>query len=149
MIKIADVNDIPELKRMALLFKDYSPYKDFPTDNTKLEETIYGLIQESPLSSVVLIAEVDGKAIGMIAGVAREFLWSRDKHATEIVWWVDEEHRAGPGKELNQVFVHWAKKIGCKYLHMTALENEDKKNIVKIYKKLKFKPLESAFIKEI
>lgn len=149
MIKIADISDISELKRMALLFKDSSPYKDFPVEESALEKTIFSLIQGSPLSSIVLIAEEEGKCVGMIAGVAREFLWSTDKHASEIAWWVDEEHRAGPGRELNKAFVLWAKRLGCKYLHMTVLENKDKKTITNIYKKLKFKPLESAWIKEI
>lgn len=149
MLKIADLTDLPDLKRMALLFKVNSPYTDHLTDEDKVEETIKGLLSSDSKDAIVLLAIEDFKTVGMVAGIAREFIFSRERHATEIVWWVDVEHRKGPGQKLQEAFVYWAQKVGCKYLHMTLLQNKDAPKLKKLYKQLGFKLMEQAWIKEI
>lgn len=149
MLKIATHEDMPELKRMCLLFKDNSPYKDFAVDEGKIEELLGSLMSAGPTVAVILLSIVEDKPVGMLVGLAREFIFSKDKHATELAWWVDKEHRGTAGRELQEAFTFWAKKVGCKYLHMTLLENKDLTKMKKLYKKLGFTPLEQAWLKEI
>lgn len=149
MLKIATIYDIPELVRMSLLFKKNSPYADFAVDEDKLAELLASLIGAGPTDGLILLSIQDNKPVGMLAGIAREFIFSREKHATEIAWWVDKEYRGTSGKELQEAFAYWAKKIGCKYLHMTLLENKDLDKMKKLYKKLGFAPLEQAWIKRL
>jgi RimJ/RimL family protein N-acetyltransferase len=148
VLRLATNTDIPELVRMALLFKEHSPYKDYATDALKIEELIGSLIA-SP-EAIVILYNIDDKPVGMVIGLAREFIFSRDRHATELVWWVDPEFRDKEvGQELQEAFVFWANRLGCKYLHMTLLENEDAPKMRKMYKKHGFKLLEQAWVKEI
>jgi len=149
VLKIADYTDVPELKRMSLLFKENSPYKDFPVDEDKVEQLILSLIGAGPKDCVVLLSIIEDKPVGMVAGLSREWIFSKEKHATEIVWWVDPEYRGEAGKELQEAFVFWANKGGCKYLHMTLLENKDKTKMKKLYEKQGFKLFEQAWVKEI
>lgn len=149
MLRIADGNDIPELKRMALNFKAHSPYKDFPVDEDKIQEFLGKIIEAAPKDAIILMAIVDDKPVGMLVGLSAEFIFSRDKYASELAWWVDPEFRGSAGKELQEAFAYWAKKVGCKYLSMALLENEDAKKIKKIYKKLGLVPAEQTWIREI
>lgn len=148
-LKIADGDDILELKRMALNFKAHSPYRDFPVDEDKIQEFLGKLIDAGPKNAVILMAIVDDKPVGMLVGLAAEFIFSRDRYASEIAWWVDPAFRGSAGKELQEAFAYWAKKVGCKYLSMALLENEDTTKMKKIYKKLGLVPAEQAWIKEI
>jgi GNAT superfamily N-acetyltransferase len=149
MLKVADFTDIPELKRMALQFKANSPYSEHPVDEDKIEETLRGLISGDATKGIILVYVQDFKLVGMLACLATEFIFSKEKYATELVWWVDPEHRKGPGKELQEAFVYWANKIGCKYINMSLLENKDTKKLKNIYKKLGFKLMEQSWLKEI
>lgn len=148
-LKIADLEDLLEVKRMCLLFKEHSPYKTFLVEEDKLEETLKGLLIEGNQSSIILLAVVNNKPVGMLICLSREFLFSREKHATELAWWVDPEHRDGPGRALQEAFVYWAKKVDCKYLHMTLLQDKEAPKMKKLYKRLGYRLMEQAWIKEI
>lgn len=149
MLKVADLSDLSDIKRMALLFKANSPYADQVCDESKVEETLIGLIQGDKTSSLILVAIEDGKTVGMLACLAAEFIFSREKYATELLWWVDPEHRRGPGKELQEAFTFWANKVGCKYINMSLLENKDTSKMKRIYKKLGYKLMEQCWLKEL
>lgn len=149
MLKIALYEDMPDMLRMSLLFKDNSPYRDFPLEEDKLEEFIRSIMQMSPDKGIMLLSIVDGKPIGMIAGLAVEFIFSSEKHAAELVWWVDPEYRGDKGRELQEAFISWSKEVGCKYLQMAMEMGEDAEKMTKIYTKQGFKLMEQSWIKEI
>lgn len=148
-IKIATKEDIPEVVKLAKLFKEESPYKDYLLEESKLTTILFSLL-EDPSKHIVLLSTYNSTTIGMVVGTSAEFLFSTDKHATELAWYVYPEYRKSTvGKDLQEAFVYWAKKVGCKYLHMVLLEDHNAPKMKKLYKKLGFKLIEQAWIKEL
>lgn len=149
MLKIATSDDLPDLKRLSIELVKNSPYKTFTIDEGKIEELLIAFIDADPNIHVLLLYQEEGRAVGLLAGIAREFKFNRDKHASEIALWVEPEFRGKAGKELQEAFLFWAKKVGCKYLHMGLLEDKDLSKRQKLYKKQGFVPFEQAWVKEI
>jgi GNAT superfamily N-acetyltransferase len=88
--------------------------------------------------------------VGMVAGTAQEFLFSDDKIAGELVWWVDPEYRRGSyGRDLHDAFEYWADKVGCKVITMALLEDQKADKVARLYERKGYRQAERAFIKTI
>lgn len=58
-------------------------------------DTVADLTKRLIDTGIILIAEVDDKAVGMIAVALVPFMFNRnEKFAAEVVIWVDKEHRS-------------------------------------------------------
>lgn len=158
-LKIATMEDFNEVKEMALEFLKESPYANYPKDITKVDNIIFSFLLDKELNNnkerVCLLAIPKGsnKPIGIIAGYTTEALFTNQKVATEVMWWVYPEHRgrSRASIELLQAFEHWASMVGSSYVQMASLASlDDSRGIVeKIYKKFGYKTTEINYIKEI
>lgn len=144
-LKLPTEEDFPDLLRMAREFALASPYKDYEIDDAKIAETVQQLLT-SP-SSILIVLTFAGGNVGVLAGTVTEFLFNRDKIASEIVWWVDPAHRNAKSLDLLKAYEYWAKhKMGCRLITLSSL---DDKRLERLYRLRGYRKTEEAFIKEI
>lgn len=139
-MRIATLDDVPEITEMALKFLEVSGYKDFGDKDT-IVNLILGIINSSPSEKIILVQP----SVGFISGVATPFLFGKCSLATEIAWWVNEDKRgSGEGLKLLGAFEYWAQHIAdCKLISMSSLNKE----VEKYYKKNGYKLYERAYMK--
>lgn len=150
MLKIATWDDYVYIKRMCLNFAKASPYSDVTIDIEKLEEIIGGMIDEDKTKVIVVLGLKDNIPVGIMAAQTSEMLFNRELMAQEVVYWIEPEHRGGRlALELLEAFEFWAKKVGCKYLNLSALETEHIDKVSKLYNRRGYDLSERAFLKRI
>lgn len=144
-LRLATDDDRAEIKRMALLFKEASPYSDLPLEEEKVDHVITKLLSDDRSHSMVILAISGEKPVGVLAGTCSEFLWNTQRHSTEIIWWMDPGHRKGKlGKTLKDAFEYWSKNVaGCTHNHMTALDPR----VGKYYIKSGYSKVEESYLK--
>lgn len=120
MLRLATVTDIPDLVRMSKKFISLSPYRDYPVVDEKLVELITQCLDYTKNIIFVYTTDED-KPVGMLAATTNEFLFNRERIASEMVWWVDETYRGRGGRVLKAAFEHWARHIGTRWSHMSSL----------------------------
>lgn len=147
---LADKSHFEIIKKMALKFKEASPYKDLPLHDDKVERLVNELIKAPLSKSTVILAEKEGEIVGLLAGSVSEQLFNNDKIASEIMWWVEPEHRRSRiSLELLNAFEYWAKAVGCTVASMVMIETEQAEAVHKLYTKRGYRTTEKAYIKDI
>lgn len=145
----ATKEDIQSIIRMAEDFKNASPYKDIEFDAEKVKVVI-GLMLEATEGFCVFVAEDNnGNLIGMLGGMCgTPLLFSNELVASEVVWWVDPNHRNNNvGVFLKTDFEQWAKEKGCKMTTMVLLEDENINKIDAMYKQFGYVPSERTYFR--
>ena len=135
---------------MTLKFLDESPYKGLPADEGKLADVVLGFLQD-PTEKIVILAFKDDEPVGMISGMISEHLFSREKTAFELTWWVHPEHRGVKTSiELFDAFEYWARRMNCKYVQFGAAQGTPYSDKVqKLYNRRGYRMTESNFLKEL
>lgn len=117
-IRQADLGDIVRLEEMARRFLASTPYGGLilPAPGY-LEHFCMQVLKQG----VVLVADVGGRTVGMLALLIGTHLLTGDLAAEEVVWWVEPEHRAGGiGPELLAAAERWASAKNVSVLKMVA-----------------------------
>ena len=94
-VRLATEADIPRIIEMSQKFYATTTYPDFaPYSVTSATQLCLMLIS----SGILLVAESDEhEVVGMIGMQISPFLFNHNKmQATEVIWWVEEEHRGTP-----------------------------------------------------
>jgi L-amino acid N-acyltransferase YncA len=95
IVRPATHDDIPRIVEMARDFYATTAYPDLfgPMAN----ESAAGLAILTMQSGVMLVAETDGAVVGMVCLHVEPFLFNPDagRIASELVWWIEPEHRGG------------------------------------------------------
>ena len=135
---------------MCLEFLEESPYRAFPRDLHKIEALI-GSFLKGDLDRTCIVAFFKDRPIGMIAGVLTESIFSEDKVASEMVWWIDPNHRrkSRAAFELLSAFEHWAKLKKASFVQMQCLVGLSEETVGHIYQRLGYNSTEIAYIKEL
>lgn len=142
-LRIANVNDLDTVAQLCFRFQQESPYSNLPYNYTKVKEVCLKMITGNKNEYLVLLSEN-----GILAALATTpFLFSDVKVASELVWYVDPEYRGTEGKELQQAFEYWARRVGCTLINMVLLEDENSERMLKIYKRKGYKAVERSYIK--
>jgi hypothetical protein len=150
MLRLARPTDKDLLRPVITRFHEHSPYRLMPIEWDKVD-TIIDTFTTSMLDHCfILDVNEDGSVRGLLAGMTVETLLNTEKMATEVLWWVEEPYRKSrTAFELLGAFEFWAQKVGCKYVHMTRLENEDGPIVDRIYTKRNYTQMECAYLKEL
>jgi len=132
-----------------LLFKSFHKESDqpFKFDTNRTLETFLNSLGESS-SIKFFVAELKGNIIGFVAGIVYQHLFSQDKTADELAWFVDKDHRGGSGAiRLLKTYEQWAIDQGVSCVTMSQIE--DLADLSKLYNKLGYRKIEATFQKEI
>lgn len=151
-LRIANLNDLPTILRMAEEFYGQSPYSAEPFDKEKVLAVIQDMLTGPQESKVVILVldDVLEEPVGLIAGFAQEALFNRHKIGVELMWWIDYGHRrVGRAFQLLGAFEYWAKKVGCDYVQLSMLHDEELQRMTKLYERRGYQPVERSYLKRV
>ena len=93
-----------------------------------------------------LVAEEEGKIVGVIAGMIGQSMVSTDPVMQELIFFVTPSKR-GHGTELLGAFENMARQMGCKHVLMVFMGNLHRKAMERFYTRSGYAFLEAQFIK--
>lgn len=96
IIRPATLGDVDAIVAMSQRFYDASDYPALYGPMAK--ESAAGLAIITMDTGVMLVAEEAGAVVGMVSLHVEPFLFNPDspkKTASELVWWIEPEHRGG------------------------------------------------------
>lgn len=139
-MKIATLEDLPEIADMSMEFMASTGYTEF-SDRDTIEKLIYNLITGEQNEKIILFKS----GVGFLAGCATLFPFGQHLLATEIAWWVNPNSRGKKtGAEFLEAFEYWAKeKAGCTMINMACLDDK----LMKFYETKGYKLYERAYMK--
>jgi GNAT superfamily N-acetyltransferase len=144
-LKLGSLEDVPDIKRLLLKFKEASPYHKFPTNETKVEALIYDTLGKPANEAIIILCKHEGKTVGMLVAGASELPFSDAKQASESIWYVEPEFRKSRyGLDLYAAFEYWATGIGAVVVHSAAPKGVP---LDRFYKRRGYKLLEHIYIR--
>lgn len=144
-VRQAKIQDRDEFVRLANLFLAESSYPI----KMNLMKLMTSFLRAIELDEIVLfVAEDNDKLVGMLVGVVNESLFSNDKIASELAWFVEKEYRGtSVALRLLVEFEKWAKLQGCSFIAMIDLHRVN--NLENMYNKLGYELAEKTYMKKV
>lgn len=134
----ATIADLPLIVKHAISFYEMSPWNGLVSmDTTTVLDTFVHHIESE--TSLVLV----GDECLFVATLVPCALNNTVLIAQELLWYGKN------GRALIQPFEQWAKDNECNFTLMSSLVNDREPAIRRIYSKLGYTPIESAYIKGI
>ena len=148
-IRDANHSDILDITIAAKLFSKETNHPALNTINpNKVAVTLQQLLDSEV--GLVKVACFNKEIIGAIAGVVSELPINDLVVAQELMLWLDPSHRNGKtAPKLIDGYVEWASKKGCDFVRLSALEGILSGKAGFLFKRKGFKPIETAYIKEL
>lgn len=125
---------------------EISAYKEIPLSPEKARKIIATVVS-SP-AQFAYVAEDDGEVGGVLLGVVDEWMWSRQKEASDIFFYVNDKCR-GSGYFLAKKFVEWAdSRSDVKIKGMSVSSGiGDAERIGALYKRLGMKQIGGIYLR--
>ena len=142
MIRLATLDDMPELLRMGESFFNASGYSDITTFNKKDTKDLLGRLIDDGL----LLTDGKTSMLGFV--VFPMFMNNQTIVAQELFWWVDEKSRkSGIGIEILKRAEDLAKEYGATVMMMLSINELDGDRVNKLYERLGYKQREQSFMR--
>lgn len=150
-LKLATWDQYGDVLDMAHKFAKHSPYAHKALDDAKISELVMGFLDGDRDKVILILAtDDDGKPIGLLAGMTSEILFSHEKIAHEVMWWMEPEHRGSRESfRLVEAFEFWARKIKADIIQLSTVETEYAERVGKFYKRKGYQLVERTYVKEI
>lgn len=146
-LRLATLEDIPVLLRFAKNFHQASPYRSMRFNTEKGRKFLEGIISGRNTEGIVIVALKDDVPIGMLVGSCAEPVFSSAKIATELGWWIEEEHRATRASILiYSAYEDWAMRVGCTHVQGAYLPGVSP-DLDQFYKSRGYSQVESSYLK--
>lgn len=114
----------------------------------KVKDLVTGLIQNE-LGFVKIVTHED-EVVGALIGCATELPMNSYVFAQELMFWLEPDHRNGKtSPKLIDAYVQWAKDINCDFIRLSTLDELLDSRAGILFKRKGFKPIETAYIKEV
>lgn len=148
-IRDANHSDILDITIAAKMFSKETNHPALNTINpNKVSDTLRQLIDGN--AGLVKVACFNKEIVGVIAGMAIELPVNDLIVSQELILWLDPEHRNGKtAPKLIDAYVEWSKKLGCDFVRLSALDVVLDGRAGVLFKRKGFKPIETAYIKEL
>ena len=147
MIRKAEERDVLRIVEMSACFYPRTPYIHLaPFSVEAVSIIVIALIE----SGVMLVAEVEGKVVGMVGLAIIPFIFDPViKGAYEVIWWVEPEYQgSGIGRELLEAIDVESKERGASFVHMVCMPDSPP-SAPALYFKLGYTHTEMSFTKRI
>jgi GNAT superfamily N-acetyltransferase len=144
VIRLATNGDVPQIVALGSLSLKGGPYEKLIADNP--EHTYKLALQVIHGGGKILVEEEGGKINGLLAFLIVPHPFSGELTATELMWYVLPEARAGgSGLKLLWEAERIAKEAGCKKFQFAAPTDE----IGALYKRFGYFQIEVNYLKEL
>lgn len=146
-IRLAKAEDWEKVAPMCAAFYRFSTYS-FPYVEEDARQQFLDIVQGA---GEVILAEHEGTAVGMLGFAVHPFPTNRNVLiGTEIVWWVEKEHRGSVvGTELLYTAEQIAKRAyGAEAFNMSKLHNSSPK-VADYYKSVGYAETDTSYMKVI
>lgn len=146
-VRHATKSDIPRIVEMSEQFYATTAY---PALAPLAKESAAGLALIMIETGVMLVAEHDGRVVGMVGLFIEPFTFNVTVTvATEIVWWVAPDAQgAGAGRELLAAIEPACKARGAHAIRMMCLASSPPQAAA-LYARMGYMPSEHAFTKRL
>jgi len=95
----------------------------------------------------VSVFDVDGSLKGIFAAAILPQLFSTDKTAQELIWWVDPAYRGRGAVKMLADYEAWARSKGCQAVNMVGLGGDPV--TTRLYERHGYKAQERHFLKRL
>lgn len=148
MVRYATADDVPQLAILAGHFLRESCYADmFTLGEDGIRDALAGMVA----NGVVLVAERNGVAVGLLAGTMSAVWFAPDtKVATELAWWVSPDVRGSSPAAVRLVreFEQWAGEQGADYVVMSDIVSLESP-AASMLSRLGYRTVERSHLKEM
>lgn len=147
-IRRATKDDAEALFVMARKFVAFAPYHDKATAS---DDELRASIKHFTEHATIFVAEKCGTVIGMLVAVLAPMWYAPScKVATELAWWVEQEHRGGTAAiRLIQAYENWARNEQASMVTMSNLEVGDDNRVASMLKRMGYRMTEQSHTKGI
>lgn len=147
IVRNATEADVGAIIRMARKFYATTSYAKFSPISAV---AVAGLAEAMMSTGTMLLAEHDGKVVGMAGLMIVPFYFNPEvRTAHEVVWWVDPEAQgAGAGKALLAAVEPACRAAGATAVQMIHLENSPPQAAA-LYERAGYRYSESCYTKEL
>ena len=148
-LKIATVEDIPYIYEILEEFFNQTNFNSLEMDPPKVHDFVSDMILNKENNVIILSVDEDNIPMGIICATIQEHLFSRDRGAFELVWYVKKDHRKSrTGITLLNALEFWARKTECRFLQLGSAQGIEEQELVeRLYERKGFVPVEKNFIK--
>ena len=117
-------------------------------DSNKVKDLVSSLIDSE--AGFVKIVTIDEEVVGALIAAATPVPINSFIFAQELMFWLDSDHRNGKtSPKLIDAYVEWSKAVGCDFVRLSTLDELLDSRVGVIFKRKGFKPIETAYIKEL
>lgn len=136
MIRDIAAKDVPEVMEMGRAFFEESPFTSFASwDEGSFQLTVLSMLSGSAPGGL-LVAEDDGKLVGMAAYVIFPLYFNmRVQIAQEVFWYCLPEHRNGVGSDLMDALEAEAKRKGASVFIGANMSGERDAAFARLYRR--------------
>jgi GNAT superfamily N-acetyltransferase len=137
--------DIPTLVELGRRLHDESPHfvrYEYSSEKVAAlaRRLIVGESLLSPPPGGVLVAELEGRIVGMIVGLVIEHFFGSSRFATDLTFYVAPEHRGGStAVRLIRAFEEWARENGAQYFVPGTSTEIQPERTLELYKHLGYR----------
>jgi GNAT superfamily N-acetyltransferase len=137
-IRAPVAGDVEPLVEMGLRMHAESAYAFLPYERNKVIRLVQSFLDDSS-SRCGLVAEADGKLVGMLGGYLSEYFFCSEVVACDMVLFVDPAYRHGlAAMRLVRAFRKWAIEHGARELCLAISTNVNADDTGRFYERLGF-----------
>jgi len=146
-VRKATEADIPAIVRMGAQFYATTSYREFADYDEDTASTLVAFMVDT---GICLIAEDEGRPVGMVGLVVAPFMFNNaHKTAHEVMWWVDpSERNTGAGVALLRAIEPACREAGCVAIQMVHLADSPPQAGL-LYRRRGYEHTETCFTKVI
>jgi GNAT superfamily N-acetyltransferase len=145
MIRRATADDVPAIVAMAERFVASTPYQAHLAVSAPHVAALAEQLFASP-DGVVFLAEKNGTPVGMLGVLIYPHPVSGQRIASEMVWWVEPEHRGGTaGVRLLKQAEAWAAAHQAIAMQMIAPTAK----VGQFYEAIGYVPMETSYMRTL
>jgi len=149
IIRDATQEDVLDIVLAVKQFCKEIPHPAWSKINTnKINELVTTLIDHE--IGFVKLIEHNDEIVGALIAMVAELPINDFKFSQEIMFWIDPEHRNGKtSMKLINEYTLWSEQVGCNFARLSELDSLLSSRAGVLFKRKGYKPIETAYIREI
>lgn len=148
-IRDATQNDVLDTVLAIKQFCKEIPHPAWNKFNTNKVNSLVSQLIEIDHGFVKIVVHED-EVVGALVAVLTDIPINDLIFAQELMFWIEPEHRKGKtALKLVDEYVEWATNKGCNFIRLSELDKVLDGRAGLLFKRKGFKPIETAYIKEV